>query len=249
MNLNPGARQRHQIRVINVGCFRMLKSMQTYKVRDKLWNTCEHNLTLDFLLIIQVIKTKTEIAALLEFLEWLETVNTNDGIIFVYHDKAKFTPYMIIEAMKKYLLLERFEKVVKSFVNGYDLPSHLPSEKQEGLKYVGLAQNYKIQREQLAMEAMDINEFEGDATVRAKFSYDICMLMAHCGEKKEVDEKEMIDIVNNYIRPIAKPIAGELKEIAEQEECIKRQSSLRDVFRGYFQTSRYHRWVSIVPSF
>ena len=33
MNLNPGARQRHQIRVINVGCFRMLKSMQTYKVK------------------------------------------------------------------------------------------------------------------------------------------------------------------------------------------------------------------------
>lgn len=33
-NLNPGARQRHQIRVINVGCFRMLKSMQTYKVRN-----------------------------------------------------------------------------------------------------------------------------------------------------------------------------------------------------------------------
>lgn len=34
MNLNPGARQRHQIRVINVGCFRMLKSMQTYKVKS-----------------------------------------------------------------------------------------------------------------------------------------------------------------------------------------------------------------------
>lgn len=34
MNLNPGARQRHQVRVINVGCFRMLKSMQTYKVKS-----------------------------------------------------------------------------------------------------------------------------------------------------------------------------------------------------------------------
>lgn len=33
MNLNPAARQRHQIRVITVGFFRMLKSMQTYKVR------------------------------------------------------------------------------------------------------------------------------------------------------------------------------------------------------------------------
>lgn len=149
----------------------------------------------------------------------------------------------MIEAMKKYRLMDRFEKVVKSFVNGYDLPSHLPTEKQEGLKYVGLAQNYKIQREQLGMEPMDINEFEGDATVRAKFSYDICMLMAHCGEKKEVEEKAMTAIVNNYIRQKAKPISGELDEIHEQEECIKRQSSLRDIFRGYFQTSRYHRWV------
>jgi hypothetical protein len=35
MNLNPGARQRHQIRVINVGCFRMLKSMQTYRVSEQ----------------------------------------------------------------------------------------------------------------------------------------------------------------------------------------------------------------------
>uniref|UniRef100_A0A182UF30 Exuperantia RNAse H-like domain-containing protein n=1 Tax=Anopheles melas TaxID=34690 RepID=A0A182UF30_9DIPT len=30
MNLNPAARQRHQVRVITVGFFRMLKSMQTY---------------------------------------------------------------------------------------------------------------------------------------------------------------------------------------------------------------------------
>jgi maternal protein exuperantia len=32
MNLNPAARQRHQVRVITVGFFRMLKNMQTYKV-------------------------------------------------------------------------------------------------------------------------------------------------------------------------------------------------------------------------
>lgn len=32
MNLNPAARQRHQIRVISIGFYRMLKSMQTYKV-------------------------------------------------------------------------------------------------------------------------------------------------------------------------------------------------------------------------
>ncbi|EDW43598.1 GM15046 [Drosophila sechellia] len=32
MNLNPAARQRHQVRVISIGFYRMLKSMQTYKV-------------------------------------------------------------------------------------------------------------------------------------------------------------------------------------------------------------------------
>jgi maternal-effect protein exuperantia len=41
MNLNPAARQRHQIRVITVGFFRMLKSMQTYKVKIE---KSDHNL-------------------------------------------------------------------------------------------------------------------------------------------------------------------------------------------------------------
>jgi hypothetical protein len=48
-------------------------------------------------------------------------------------------------------------------------------------------------------------------------------------------------MVNEFVRAKAKPISSELHEIAEQEECIKRQSSLRDVFRSYFQASRYHR--------
>lgn len=146
---------------------------------------------------------------------------------------------MMIEAMKKYRLLERFGKTVKSFVNGYDLTD----EKRggEGIKYLNLSQNYKVQAEKLGMEANELEEFEGDATVRAKLSYDIIMLMAHGGEKKDVDEKAMAAIVNEFVRAKARPISGELDEISEQEECIKRQSTLRDIFRGFFQTSRYHR--------
>lgn len=192
-----------------------------------------------FFCLLQVIKTKTEIAALLDFLDWLEKINTKDGVIFVYHDKLKFTPYMVIEAMKKYRLMERFEKTVKSFVNGYDLAGEKPGE--TGIKYLTLSQNYKIQRQKLAMDIIEVNEFEGDATVRAKLSYDICMLMAHGGEKKEVDEEAMAAIVNDFVRELARPISSEMDEITEQEECIKRQSTLRDIFRGHFQTSRYHR--------
>lgn len=188
---------------------------------------------------LQVIKTKTEIAALLDFLDWLEKINTKDGVIFVYHDKLKFTPYMVIEAMKKYRLMERFEKTVKSFVNGYDLAGEKPGE--TGIKYLTLSQNYKIQRQKLAMDNIEVNEFEGDATVRAKLSYDICMLMAHGGEKKELDEEAMAAVVNDFVRQLARPLSSEMDEILEQEECIKRQSTLRDIFRGHFQTSRYHR--------
>lgn len=200
-------------------------------------NTRVFNQTSRF--FIKVIKTKTEIAALLEFLDWLEALNTNDGIIFVYNDLLKFTPFMVIEAMKKYRLLERFEKTVKSFVNGYDLTD----EKRggEGIKYLNLTMNHKVQTEKLGMEAKVLDEFEGNAAVRAKLTYEIIMLMAHGGEKKEVDEKTMAAIVNDFVRAKAKPITEELEEISEQEECIQRQSTLRDIFRGFFQTSRYHR--------
>lgn len=170
----------------------------------------------------------------------MEEINTKDGIIFVYHDQMKFTPYMVIEAMKKYRLLERFEKTVKSFVNGFEL-----AEKEQdagGLKLLTLSQNYKLRSQKLGLEAKDTEEdFEGDASVRAKLSYEICMLMAHGDEKKEVEAEAMEAIVNEFVLEKARGIAKELEEIAEQEECIKRQSSLREIFRSHFQTSRYHR--------
>lgn len=166
-------------------------------------------------------------------------MNTKDGIIFVYHEQLKFTPYMIIEAMKKYRLLERFQKTVKSFVNGYDLTNDKLGG--EGIKYLTLTQNRKVQMENLGMTSPDEEEFEGDATVRAKLTYDIFMLMAHGGVKKDLEKDQMAAVVNDFVRAKAKPISSELEEITEQEECIKRQSSLREVFRAYFQTSRYHR--------
>uniref|UniRef100_A0A1B0DBZ0 Exuperantia RNAse H-like domain-containing protein n=2 Tax=Phlebotomus papatasi TaxID=29031 RepID=A0A1B0DBZ0_PHLPP len=83
MNLNPAARQRHQVRVITIGFFRMLKSMQTYKV----------------------MKTKPEYAALVDFLGWLEEQKAKQqdskGLILLYHEQRKFVPYMLLEAFKK----------------------------------------------------------------------------------------------------------------------------------------------------
>lgn len=185
-----------------------------------------------------MIKTKTEVAALMDFLDWIESLDTKDGIIFVYHEQKKFIPMMIIEALRKYRLMERFEKVVKSFVNGFELGE---KDNNGGLKYLTLSQNRKVQMEKLGMPTKEEDEFEGDAAVRARLSFEIVKLMSYDGKMEELEDKQLQTQLNEFIRDKAQPINTELDDIAEQEECIKRQSSLSEIFRIYFQTSRYCR--------
>lgn len=47
--------------------------------------------------------------------------DAEDGVILVHHEPRKVIPYMLIEALKKYNLLERFRTTVKGFVNGFDV--------------------------------------------------------------------------------------------------------------------------------
>lgn len=191
--------------------------------------------------LAQVIKTKTEISTIMDFLDWLEKVKgEKDGVILLYHDQPKLAPYMLIENMKKFNLFDRFTKTVKGFVNGYDLNNF--AEKGKGLKYLTLSANYKVHADQLAMDVKEPEDFEGNAAVRAKLSYEICKLMSYDGEKKEdVDEKQMQEMMNKFITAKAYPIDSELTELVEMEESISRQTDMRDIFLGYFSASRYHR--------
>jgi len=264
MNLNPAARQRHQVRVITVGFFRMLKSMQTYKV----------------------IKTKTEIATLNEFLEWLEKQNTKDGIIFIYHDQRKFVPYILIEAFKKYNLLDRFLKIVKSFVNGYTLAEEKCANT---IKYLSLHQlstlllkkvdddktkepnspttsNADDQEKKETEETQETQEsqqtqnqhenntqhynqqnqanredhFEGNASTRAKLAYDIAEHLS-MEDQRDLEGEQRTEKMNSYIWRKAYSTDIELTELKEQEENLVRQNSLRSVFLQYFRSTLYHR--------
>lgn len=221
MNLNPGARSRHQIRVITVGFFRMLKSMVDYKV----------------------IKTKTEIATIMEFLGWCEKINgENKGVIFVYHEQVKFVPYMMIEVMKKYNLSERFEKIVKGFVNGYELLDD--EHKTNSLKFLSLTDNLVLQKKILNIELEKNDQevcLEGNASRRANLSYEITKLMSYNGAMKELDDKALDEQMNEFIRSKALPLEAELEELVVKEESLTRQAGMRDIFIAYFSASRYHR--------
>lgn len=150
MNLNPAARQRHQLRIITVGFFRMLKCTLTNKV----------------------VKCKTEVVALKTFLDWLEqrkaTDTDSNGIVLVYYEQIKFIPYMLLEALKKYDLVERFAQIVAGFVDGHAL-GEAHDSKAEAVREV-------IKN---ASQAGDHEKnFEGNAMVRAQNAYNVLQLLA-----------------------------------------------------------------------
>ncbi|XP_052894117.1 maternal protein exuperantia-2-like [Anopheles moucheti] len=193
MNLNPAARQRHQVRVITVGFFRMLKSMQTYRV----------------------MKTKMEIAALNEFIDWLEERRREDegseGIVLVYHEQRKFVPYMVIEALKKYKLLDRFAESVKSFVNGFKLAEEKCTKT---IKYLTIRQLAK-----LVLEEKDGSRegFEGNAAYRARMAFEISRRLA-TAEPKETSAT-------------SSPTEKEPNSTADSGEGIKSSSTAEDAVK------------------
>ncbi|XP_036330665.1 maternal protein exuperantia [Rhagoletis pomonella] len=254
MNLNPAARQRHQVRVISIGFYRMLKSMQTYKI----------------------IKSKSEIAALKDFLDWLEALKAKDaaslGVILVYHEERKFIPYMILESLKKYNLLDRFLNTVKSFANGLTLAK---ANNNESLQHYTLRKLSKV----LSAKVHEVNNnasegeannnvssttgntegqilqkplnkgvpaherelFDGSASVRAKLAYEVALQLSNEEHKLPLDSTAALENLLAAVQTYAQPIECDLNELQSQNENLERQNSFRPVFLNYFKTTLYHR--------
>uniref|UniRef100_A0A1I8P1I6 Uncharacterized protein n=1 Tax=Stomoxys calcitrans TaxID=35570 RepID=A0A1I8P1I6_STOCA len=269
MNLNPAARQRHQVRVISIGFYRMLKSMQTYKI----------------------IKSKSEIAALRDFLDWLEALKAKDtnsqGIILLYHEERKFIPYMILESLKKYNLLDRFLVTVKSFANGLNLAKANANESLQHytlrklskfLKTNNINNNNNVesnnnntaiassttakgeaaaavagqnpQQQQQQPKVTNQNKystnnerepFDSSASVRAKLAYEVALHLSNQDSKDSLDSPIASSKLLAAINPYAQPIQSDLNELQTQNKNMERQNSFRPVFLNYFKTTLYHR--------
>ncbi|XP_037948821.1 maternal protein exuperantia [Teleopsis dalmanni] len=240
MNLNPAARQRHQVRVISIGFYRMLKSMQTYKI----------------------IKSKSEIAALKDFLDWLELIKTKDsnslGVILVYHEERKFIPYMILESLKKYNLLDRFLNTVKSFTNGLcltqlkeneslqryslrKLSRVLSSKIQDATQAKEINSSTDSQKSQKLTERRERDLFDGNASVRAKLALEVALQLSNQNTNESIDSVKAMDNLLIALHPYAQPIDFDLSELKRENENLERQNSFRPVFLHYFKTTLYHR--------
>jgi maternal-effect protein exuperantia len=217
MNLNPAARQRHQIRVITVGFFRMLKSMQTYKV----------------------VKTKAEIAVLKDFLDWLENLRKNDpesqGIILIHHEQRKFVPYMLLEALQKYDLVDRFMKSVKSFADGFALSVEKCGNP---VKYFSILQTADILK--LNKDAKEAYDFDGCARIRTKLAYQIIEQIAK-GDETDLSAEATAKKMHELVFQRASSIKSHFSSLDDQNKCMERQNSMRPIFVNYFKVTLYHR--------
>ncbi|CAH1365028.1 hypothetical protein MTP99_001340 [Tenebrio molitor] len=213
-DLNPSYRRKHSIRVVNTGRYRMLKDMRSNKF----------------------VKTKSDISALTDFLTWLEKIqgDASDGIILIYHEIRKASPGMLLEVLRRYSLLDRFNKIVKGFANGFNIAQ---------AKCAKTTKSFSLR----VMSKVLLNREDEDfssAVDRARVSYQIAAHLAQ-GERQELDEKkdstgtepEVID----FVCPFTNPISAEEEEIAQFKVLLERQNTFRPVFGALLRASRSER--------
>lgn len=186
-DLNPIFSQKHNIRIINTVRFRRLKDMKTN----------------------QYVKTKSELSALQDFLQWLEEAKgDSDGVILVYHEFRKASPGMLLEALRRRNMLEQFNNLVKGFANSFNIAQ---------AKCANTTKSFSLR----VMSKVLLNkedEVYSSAVDRARASYQIAEHLAQ-SERQELEGKgdgdntDMMPLLINLVCPYTNSISAEEEEI------------------------------------
>lgn len=177
--LNPYAQNRHNIRVVTINRYRLLKDLKTNKF----------------------IKTKSEISALIDFLSWLEETkgDATDGIILMYHEIRNMAPARLLEALRRYNLLDRFTAVVKGFANTHSLTE---------AKCADTVKSFSLRV--LSKVLLDKDANLDNAVDRARLCYQVVQHLGQ-GERQDlegegsgdgVEQRHTIDLIRQYTNTI-----------------------------------------------
>ncbi len=119
-----------------------------------------------------------------------------------------------------------------------DAPEN-PQESQDQQHQASHQHNHYQNRHDRNQQRQD-EEFEGNASIRAKLAYEIAEHLS-MEEQKDLDAEAAAHKMNTYISGKAFSSSTELNELQEQEENLVRQNSLRSVFLQYFRSNLYYR--------
>ncbi|CAH1978139.1 unnamed protein product [Acanthoscelides obtectus] len=214
-DINPIYIHRHGIKVINTIRYRRLRDLNAN----------------------QFVKTKSEISALQDFLQWLETVKTDDvdGLILIYYEVRKASPSMLLESLRRHQLIDRFSMVVKGFCNGFNIVQ---------AKCANTTKSFNLR----VMSKVLLNKEDGsfnNAVDRAVASFDIASHLAQ-SEREELEkpasgmtgfERHLIQ----FICPYSNAIDDEEEEIRSFKVLLERQNTFRPVFGALLRASSSER--------
>ncbi|XP_063221517.1 maternal protein exuperantia isoform X2 [Bacillus rossius redtenbacheri] len=217
-DISLGAQRRHNIRVVTIGRYRMLKDSKTGKI----------------------LKTKSEISALTDFLQWLEDLRGSnlDGIILLNHENFRVIAPMLLESLRRYNLLDRFSAVVKGFVNGYKVAE---AKCAESVRFFPLRTLSRI--------LLDKDPILDNAEDRAELIYEIAHRL--CVEDEKPDETNGGDgdcaagdtnlILGKAICKFGVTLEVEEKAIEEIKLVLDRQKNLTPVFASQLRATLRQR--------
>nr|CAH7749029.1 unnamed protein product [Callosobruchus chinensis] len=214
-DINPVYIHRHGIKVINTIRYRRLRDLNTN----------------------QFVKTKSEISALQDFLQWLETVKTDDvdGLVLIYYEVRKASPSLLLESLRRHQLIDRFSKVVKGFCNGFNIAQ---------AKCANTTKSFNLR----VMSKVLLNREDGsfnNAVDRARASFDIASHLAQ-SEREEL-EKPAAGMTGfephliQFVCPFSNSIDDEEEEIRSFKVLLERQNTFRPVFGALMRASRTER--------
>lgn len=215
-NPNPGARRSFGIKVASMGRYRMLKDVETGKI----------------------LKTKSEVSALQDFISWLKEAQEktkSDGVILVCHEPArKVLVPLFIEALRRYDLFESFGEVVVAFANSVKVV-----EKYAGDS--GKVTSYSL-RSLCKTILNNTNPATASACDRAKVLVEILSKICHDDKAKSSssssndDSSRIIDA--SKVHTVATSVKAEQDEVQHLKSVLGTQGTLRPIFESQLKQKR-----------
>ncbi|XP_057323152.1 maternal protein exuperantia isoform X1 [Microplitis mediator] len=216
-NLSPPARKRHSLKIVTVGKYRIMKNSKTNKV----------------------LKTKSEISALHDFLTWLETVqgDAKDGVILVHHEPRKVIPSLVLSSLMKYKLLDRFKTTVKGFINGFEVASCKCANTLQAFSLRTLSRVLLNQKEDMELD---------NATIRARLALQIIQHLSNGEENAPTtegkgDSEAASEATVEFVREFVEPVESEEDEYEVLKQVLERQFTLKPIFKPLMEITRRER--------
>jgi len=200
-NLSFSARNAYGLVVVSLDYQRMLRDINTGKL----------------------LKTKSEISALKDWMKWLEEVKgDSDGIILVHHahDQSRdLNVALLLLALARYNLTSQFSNIVKGFCNSVNVISDLGDKTL--ITSLSLRSLCKTVLKDIKLPTRTAKE-------RCTRLNDILMNVI------SPDTKQTIS--GDKIRPYSRSVSGEQANLTALENLQKAQYSMRPIFAEHFSS-------------